>query len=508
MSELVQALERCAHEHPDHVVLVEGERRTQWRTLWRDASTLAHTLKERGLQPGARVALVGQNSSRWVQVWLATLIADGVVVPLNPELRASDLAAQVRHADARFVFADLDQCAEKALADELPGVTWLLGARDSDAGTMTVGGLSSLPRGTPDSLERRLGCILYTSGTTGAPKGVMLSRDSMLANGRAVVDYLGLDHRDASLALLPFYYSFGHSVLLTHLLSGARLVFGASLMFPEKMMALVAREHVTGLSGVPTMFQLLRQRQLFGDSRWASLRYVAQAGGKLPRPVVETLRSDWPEVSLYLMYGQTEATARISYLPPELADRHPDSAGKPLPDTEIEIRDEDGHEVSAGETGYIHVRGPGVMLGYWKDPEATERVLTADGWLKTGDMGRVDESGLLYIQGRRSDMLKINGQRVHPQELEAVISELPQVSECAVDGVEDKVQGQIPRAFVVVRHGCQLDGPAIQRHCRAQLASWKIPRRIEIVEHLPRTVSGKVQRHRLKELVVAREDRA
>src|SRR5690606_33739069 len=190
------------------------------------------------------------------------------------------------------------------------------------------------------SIGGELACILYTSGTTGSPKGVMLSHDSLLQNALDVIDYLDLSEKDVALALLPFYYSFGNSILLTHLLAGARLVFGASLMYPEKMLALVAEHGVTGLYGVPSLFQMLLHKRLLADPRWDSLRFVARAGGAMSAVAADEIERALPGRSVFVMYGQTEATARISYLSPEFRRLCPDSVGWPMPDPCIQVRDE------------------------------------------------------------------------------------------------------------------------------------------------------------------------
>lgn len=501
MTDLIATLAHEARQHPQRVVLVDARASLTLGELWQRVSALGDALQQAGLQPGDRLALVGANSPAWVQVWLAALAVGAVVVPLNPELRAPDQAALIDHAGAGFIFIDQPERKVRALHALLPTARFLL--------PQPLDGINHLllPEGpgaaTPltASVGGELACILYTSGTTGSPKGVMLSHDSLLQNALDVLDYLGLTEQDAALALLPFYYSFGNSILLTHLLAGARLVFGASMMYPEKMLELVAGHGVTGLYGVPALFQMLLQKRLLSDPRWRSLRFVAQAGGAMPAIAAHEIERALPGRPLFVMYGQTEATARISYLAPEFRRLCPDSVGWPMPDTCIQIRDEAQQLLPSGQVGHVWVRGPGVMMGYWRNSEATNEVLV-NGWLNTGDMGELDQRGFLYIRGRRSDMLKVSGQRLHPQEVEAVIAEMAGVEECAVDGVDDPIAGQVPRAFIVAVAGSGITERDVLRHCREQLAVWKIPRQIEMVRALPKTGSGKVQRHRLAEMAV------
>lgn len=501
MTDLIATLAREARQHPQRVMLVDARASLTLGELWQQVSALGEDFRKAGLQPGERVALVGANSPAWVQVWLAALAAGAVVVPLNPDLRAEDQAALIEHAGAAFVFIDQPEIKVRALHARLPARRFILPQPLDGIDHMLLSANTGPAAPLTASVGGELACILYTSGTTGAPKGVMLSHDGLLQNALDVIDYLELTEQDAALALLPFYYSFGCSILLTHLLAGARLVFGASMMYPERMLELVAEHCVSGLYGVPSLFRMLLHKRLLTDPRWHSLRFVAQAGGAMPAITADEIERTLPGRALFLMYGQTEATARISYLSPEFRRLCPDSVGWPMPDTCIQIRDDAQQLLPCGQVGQIWVRGPGVMLGYWRNSEATDQVLV-NGWLNTGDMGELDSRGFLYIRGRRTDMLKVSGQRLHPQEVEAVICEIHGVEECAVDGIDDPVAGQVPRAFIVATAGADITERDILRHCREQLAAWKIPRQIEMVRALPKTGSGKIQRHRLADMAI------
>ena len=499
MTDMIATLAREARQHPQRVVLVDACGSLTLGELWQRVSVLGEGFRRAGLQPGERLVLIGPNSAAWVQVWLAALAVGAVVVPLNPELRAADQAALIDHAGAGFVFIDQPEKKVRTLHAMLPTRQFVLSQPLDGIDSLLLSANAGPVAPLTASVGGELACILYTSGTTGAPKGVMLSHDGLLQNALDVVDYLELTEQDVALALLPFYYSFGHSILLTHLLAGARLVFGASMMYPERMLELVTEHGVSGLYGVPGLFRMLLQKRLLTDPRWHSLRFVAQAGGAMPAIVANEIERSLPGRSLFVMYGQTEATARISYLSPEFRCLCPDSVGWPMPDTCIQIRDDAQQLLPCGHVGQIWVRGPGVMLGYWRNSEATDQVLV-NGWLNTGDMGELDSRGFLYIRGRRTDMLKVSGQRLHPQEVEAVICEIHGVEECAVDGMDDPLAGQVPRAFVVAAAGADITAPDILRYCREQLAAWKIPRQIEMVRALPKTGSGKVQRHRLSDM--------
>jgi len=341
--------------------------------------------------------------------------------------------------------------------------------------------------------------ILYTSGTTGDPKGVMLSHANLLANAESVVAYLQLQAEDSVLSVLPFYYAYGASVLHTHLLSGACVVLGPSLMFPLLVLEAIEREQATGFSGVPSTYALLLEPMAERASSLASLRYLTQAGGAMSPALTQRLRGVLPAPRLYVMYGQTEATSRISWLPPERLDEKLGSVGIPVAGVQWKIVGEDGAELPRGESGEVCVRGANVMPGYWNNPEASAKVLR-EGWLHTGDLGYLDAEGYLYLQGRRSDMIKTGAHRVHPTDVEEVIAEMPGIREVAVVGVDDEVMGQVIKAYIV----SEGERPPraedrIKAHCRARLAPYKIPRLIAFVDALPRTASGKVRRVQLME---------
>jgi long-chain acyl-CoA synthetase len=312
----------------------------------------------------------------------------------------------------------------------------------------------------------------------------------------SIVDYLGLGRDDSIVSVLPFYYSYGASVLHTHLAVGAYLVIEPNLVFPHTMVETMARERVSGFSGVPSTFLLLLNRVPLADYDLSSLRYLTQAGGAMAPATTQRLREALPRARIFIMYGQTEATARLTWLPPDRLDEKPGAVGIPVAGVEIVVRREDGQPAEPAEIGEVHARGPGVMLGYWRNPDATAAVLR-DGWLRTGDMGHLDAEGYLFLSGRRSDMIKTGAHRVHPKDVEEVVAELQEVDEVAVIGVDDDTLGQVIKALVVVKSGQALSANQVKAHCRARLAIYKIPKFIEFVDALPKTASGKIRRAQL-----------
>jgi len=501
MASLVGLLYGNVRRAPDAEVLVAGERRLSYGQLWDMVCAVTGCLREHDLAPGTRVGILLDNSPEYIAAYYGTLAAGGVAVGLNSHAKARDVLNWLRHCEAAWLIVSTRHAALEDIRQQLGHRLRLIVVGERQAATERELGWSEVmtrrgePLLAPD--PDAVAAIVYTSGTTGDPKGVTLSHRNLASNVRAIIDYLRLRSDDRVLHLLPFYYSYGNSVLHTHLAAGACLVLEDGLVYPHRVLSRMVAERVTGFSGVPSTFALLLSRTRLADYDLSRLRYVTQAGGAMAPALVARVREALPHVELFVMYGQTEATARISYLPPSMLDSKPGSVGIPLPGTEIAIRSADGEPVAVGDSGEIWVRGPHVMQGYWGNPAATAQVLV-DGWLRTGDLGHIDADGFLYIDGRASDMIKTGAHRVSPMEIEEVVAELVGVAEVAAVGVPDEVMGQLIKVVVVPMPGYALEARDVLAHCRQYLPLYKIPKYVEFADELPRTASGKVQRFRLE----------
>ncbi|MDY0068097.1 MAG: class I adenylate-forming enzyme family protein [Steroidobacteraceae bacterium] len=477
--------------------------RRDWQWTYRDLDTAINAVQAvlTSRRRGSRVALLVRNSPQYVALYYGVLAAGCVAVPLNAAERASVLARQIEHCGAELAIGEAShpEWPKLRAAIEPRGVQTLELSISQDRAATFIDALGAAHT-APESYEPGkddLAAIIYTSGTTGRPKGVMLSHGALYSNATAIIEYLELTSADRGLCVLPFHFSYGNSVLHSHLLAGAFLALEDNFAFPQVTLQRLQDEAITGFPGVPSTFALLLGRCRLADFDLSRLRYITQAGGAMPRALIERLRAQAPGVKIFVMYGQTEATARLTYLPPERLDAKPGSVGIPIPGVEIEVRRE-GRAAAPNETGEIHARGPNVMLGYWNDPAATAQVLR-DGWLSTGDLGHVDADGFLYIDGRSVEMIKVGAFRVSPQEVEEVLAQIDGVEEAAVTAIPDEVLGQAIKAVIVPRAGVELQVMAVKAHCRQRLASYKVPKVVELATALPRTSSGKVQRFKLAE---------
>ena len=502
---LVDLLRASVERAPWAEAVAHAQRRISYGDLWRQIAALSAFLQRQGLRPGDRVALLLENSPEYVSAYYGVLSAGGAVVALNTQAKARDLANWLQHCGATWLIASAQHAELAALL-----------AQRGDYGVICVNRDGQPPGDVGDTFDwgavldaeaaSDLACapvapgdlaqIIYTSGTTGAPKGVMLSHGNLYANTQSILAYLKLAATDRILNVLPFYYSYGNSVLHTHLSVGASVVLENSLAYPHAVMQKMVQEGVTGFSGVPSTFALLLNRVKLSEYDLSRVCYMTQAGGAMSPAHIKRLTDELPHVSFFVMYGQTEATARIAYLPPEQLKAKTGAVGIAIPGVAMELRDEHGMPVARGATGEIWVRGENVMLGYWNSPESTVRTLY-DGWLKTGDLAQQDSDGYFFIQGRRSDMIKAGAHRISPQEIEEAILELEGVAEVAVVGEPDEIMGETIKAVVVPRAGFGLDARTVQAHCHQRLASYKVPKRVEFIAELPKTSSGKIKRFQL-----------
>jgi acyl-CoA synthetase (AMP-forming)/AMP-acid ligase II len=484
--------------------------------LYRSSAALAERLKRLGLPSGSRAAILFENTIDYVICYFASFLAGMVTVPLDTSLAPenlnyilADCGASVFMVQSKYR-RQLDTILGGNLSLSLIVSDRTMPIADSFPPMETIGGIieeaSSIPSLTRAAAAvasagqspHELAAIFYTSGSTGEPKGVMLSHRNLVSNTLATVQYLGLTKDDSVLVILPFYYIYGNSLLLTHVATGGKVVIDNRFMYPEVVLDSLEESKATGFAGVPSTFMIALSKSTIAKRRLADLKYITQAGGAMAPDVTRRLIEACPNQKIWVMYGQTEASPRVTYLPPDQLNEKLGSIGIAVPGVEVRILDESGREVTIGETGEIVVGGPNVMLGYWNQPEATAEVLR-DGWLITGDLARKDDDGYMYVVGRKREIIKSAGHRVSAKEIEETLVAHEAVAEAAVFGVPDDILGEAIHAVVVLRPGALCNEKQIQGFCQKHLAAFKIPRVVRFLNSLPKSQSGKVNKLQLKE---------
>ena len=498
-------LGEAALRQPDRHALVEGERRTTYGELAVGVERLAQLLVAEGLERGDRVALLAHNSRFYVEAYHGVLAAGGIAVPINTATDARNLAFFVRDSGARFLAfgAGTERTVQRA-RDDLDGVELLLSEREQDLPDLPAQIRSVTADNAADSAPGRfesfsdgaIASIVYTSGSTGRPRGATLSHRNLVSNALAIQGYLGLESDDRVLAVLPFHYIYGKSVLNTHLLAGATVVIENRFLYPQTVVETMERESCTGFSGVPSNFAILLNRTTFAERPPAALRYVTQAGGPMSPSLTRRLMDVLGGRKIYIMYGATEASGRLSYLPPEDLLRNVGSIGRPVDEVTFALIKEDGSVAAAGEVGELVASGPNIMQGYWGAPDETALVLGDLGY-RTGDLARRVESGYYEIVGRKRDMIKAGAHRISPKEIEEAILEFPDIHEVAVIGIPDEVLGEAIWAVIVSKSG-GAQQEALSRFLRERLPQYKLPSGYQWREGLPKNPSGKPMKETLR----------
>ena len=342
---------------------------------------------------------------------------------------------------------------------------------------------------TPDDRA----AIVYTSGSTGRPKGATLRHANIVANTASIVEYLELTPYDRVMVVLPFHYVYGKSLLNTHVAVGGSVVIENGFLFPHKALDTLEKSEATGFSGVPSTFAILLNRSNIASRELPHLRYVTQAGGAMAPQLQRRLIDALPGKKVFIMYGATEASARLSYLPPADLPRKIGSIGKAIPGVTLSVLCDDGTLADVGEVGELVAQGANIMEGYWNDPQETTAVLDELGY-HTGDLGMRDAEGFLYVVGRKREMIKSGAHRIAPKEIEEILQEHPDVHEAAVVGVPDEILGEAIAAFVSARTKEPLNEREILDWCRQRLPSHKIPGLLRVIEEFERNASGKINK--------------
>jgi long-chain acyl-CoA synthetase len=505
-------LEQSAQRFPDKTALIHEDVRATYAQINSGANQLAHWLKNQGITKSDRVALVLDNCLEYVVSYYGVLKAGAVVAPLSSDLKPDGLKPLLGEMDPKVVIsssrferllkaADLTAFNIQSLILREAKLKWSSLPFSVFSWEDLVQNEDSLNPDVPIH-ESALASIIYTSGSTGIPKGVMLSHRNVVSNVHSICHYLCLSDNDIQMVVLPFFYVMGKSLLNTHVSVGGTVVINNKFAYPASVIKQMADEKATGFSGVPSTYAYLLHRSPLASYRDSldSLRYCSQAGGHMSRKLKEELRQVLPKhTKIYIMYGASEASARLTYLEPDRLEAKLDSIGKPIPHVTLRVLDEKGEEVPTGQTGELVANGPNIMQGYWKDVKATAEVLDKNGYY-TGDLGHMDEEGYFYITGRKDNLLKVGGHRINPREIEDALMETGLVIESAVLGIPDKLLGHRLVAIVTPKSkDCSIE--RIFSICSKKLPRFKLPGEVNLVRAIPKNTSGKIDRTKCLELI-------
>lgn len=507
---LQDGLVEAARRAPGRTALVDEERELTYGELADHAFRLACGLRELGIRRGDRVAIQMENSWRAVVSIYGALLAGGVFVLLNPQTKTDKLGHVLADSDASVLITDADLPPNAAIVErDLASLRAVVSAgRPRHLATEVVVAWDELAERSDatvlanETIPLDLASLVYTSGSTGEPKGVMMTHQSMVFVTQSVTSYLRLDGDDRILNVLPLSFDYGLYQLLIAVDLGATVVFERSFAFPAKTVKRAAELEVTVFPGVPTIFARLLSQASASMFTLPSVRRVTNTGAAMPPEFLPGLRKIFPHALFFLMYGLTECK-RVSYLEPELVETKPRSVGKAIPGSEALVLAPDGRPAAPGQVGILHVRGPHVMAGYWRKPELTAHMLRegpipGERMLCTHDQFTVDEEGFLYFVGRTDDIIKTAGQKVSPAEVEQALYAVPGVREAAVVGVPDPVLGEAVYAYVA-SDGSEVTESAVKRACRERLEGFMVPARVIVRDALPKTGSGKIEKQSLRE---------
>lgn len=513
---LVSTVRETAHEQPEKIAYHFMGKDTTYAEFDASVAKLASSLEALGIQKGDHVAFLLGNTPHFLLSLYATMRLGATAIPVNPIYTPDEISYVIHNSDAKAVVAigQLLPLVEKAAAaftsvehyivceteaetvDQVRALPEVLGKKVHLFNELLASGNTEF---TPVEVEEDdTAVILYTSGTTGSPKGAMLTHKNLYSNARDVADYLGFQAGDRVVATLPVFHVFALTVVVN-----APLVRGAEVLLvprfsPGDVFKVIREKKATVFAGVPTMYNFMYQYPAGKKEDFDTVRLAISGGASLPVALLHNFEEKF-DVRISEGYGLSEASPVTCFNPTD-RERIPGSIGTNIINVENKVVNELGEEVPDGEVGELIVRGPNVMKGYYKMPEETA-VALRDGWLYTGDLARRDESGYLYIVDRKKDLVIVGGYNVYPREVEEVLFEHEDVVEAAVIGVPDVDFGEAVYAFVVLKEGATADRETLIDFCSQKLAKYKVPKHIDFLDELPKNTTGKILRRNLIEYV-------
>lgn len=467
---------------------------TTWtyRTLFEAVQRFSDQLKNTGgYKPGDRIILLVPNSIEYIAAFYGILMSRGIVVPLPAKTESGTLQKILKSTEARLIVSTQQIVNRQPDLQSLQSEKFHGNGESKEINQTTV-------QNSDTSIANDLATIFFTAGSSGTPKGVMLSHSNLISNAQSIQEYLELKETERPLCVIPFHHAFGNSVLQSHILMGSHLILDGNALFPESIVKALVQHNCTSLSAVPDLFRTLLERTSFKQTTVPTLNYMSVAGGALPHQLSVEISQCISPARFFVMYGQTEATARLAYVPPEnLAEVCDGCIGRAIPGVTLEVVDDNGNLVDPECVGELRAKGPNVMLGYWQDSTETQERIR-NGWLHTGDLAMFDRSGWITIKGRRNSLVKISGYRVHPVELEEFALRSFPVSQAVAVPFEAKNIGTRLAMYVkLTQDGRHLSVSEMMAICRKKLPRQMVPDHIQIVEAFPLNHAMKIDRSQL-----------
>ncbi|MCK5097876.1 MAG: acyl--CoA ligase [Desulfobacteraceae bacterium] len=499
-------LENSAARFPKKTAVIHDDNQATFFQVNTWADNLAAYLQENNICKGDRVMLLMENSIDYIVAYYGILKTGAIAAPVSLGLKPDGLQYLIDDLEPTAIITTykserllkavtLNEQHLKLLIIKNPKQKW-------DTTTVCV---STFEQAVSDQANTfnldnfnkdDLASIIYTSGSTGKPKGVMLTHDNIVSNTLSICEFLDLTQDDRQMVVLPLFYVMGKSLLNTHFAVGGSVVLNNKFLYPADVIKQMAKEKVTGFSGVPSTYAYLLHRSplLKYRDKLPALRYCSQAGGHMVTQLKKDLRSTLPNhTDIVIMYGATEASARLSYLEPSQFEHRLGSIGKAIAGVQLDIIGDNGKSIENGSTGELVAKGSNIMQGYWKNPEATYKALDSKSCYHTGDIAYKDNDGYFYLTGRKDNVLKVSGHKVNPQDIEECLMQTRQLVETAVIGIPDKLTGYRLVAICVARDN-NFKEMELKKYCNQMLLKHQVPNDFLFLKNLPKGSSGKVNR--------------
>ena len=492
-------LTRSAREFPDKVAIICDGRQVTYLELNSRVNQLAHGFSRSGVNRGSRVAILMYNSIELVEIYFALAKVGIVVIPVNFRLTDSELFYIIEDSDAATLISGEEfESTVNQLRSQLSKVDTFITVEKEPQKTGRFYSLyHNQPDHEPDIKVRPEdeSFIIYTSGTTGKPKGVILTHQSHFWNTINYTIAYQMEESDVELALTPMFHSSTIGRIFTYVFTGATFITSKRFA-PVQAMEVITQHKVTSITQTPTMYASLLDLKYKDCYDTSSVKRIVSGAAPVSPGMKDKLNQIFPHAGIFDLYGLTEASPGVTIMRPNDPPEKTASVGKPMMSVKIKIIDEDGRELPSGKTGEIICRGPNVMKGYYNNPIATKEVLK-EGWLYTGDIGRVDQDGYLYLIGRKKELIISGGENIYPAEVEAALCQHPLILEAAIIGVPDEYWGESVKAIVVPKPGKALTEQEVIEYCKSWLAGYKKPKSVDFVDALPKNAVGKVMKEEL-----------